>query len=124
MKSAGVSEYFVDIILHACKKNKRACVFKHNGTKEHTKQMDIINMILARPNILIKDPVHEFKFDNLVGNAESPSDVILVQVINITCPSNQQHSTPPILYGWQRCSLAQNSSSTVEMVETTFSFKF
>ena len=82
MKSAGVSEYFVNIILHACKKNKRACVFKHNGTKEHTKQMDIINMILARPNILVKDPVHEFKFDNLVGNAESPSDVILVQVIS------------------------------------------
>ena len=75
MKSTGVSEYLV---------------YMYNGSKEHTRQMDIINVIPARPNISIKNLVQEFKFDKLVGNAESPS------YVSNTCSSNQQHSTPPI----------------------------
>ena len=82
MKSAGVSEYLDNIILHMLRKNKRACVFKCDGAKEDTRQMDTINVISAWPNISIKNPVQEFKFDKLVGNAESPSYVILVQVVH------------------------------------------
>ena len=101
MKSAGVSEYPVYIILHVLRKNKRACVSKCNGTKEHSRQMDIINVIPARPKIAIESLVQEFKFDQLVGNAESHSYVILVQVIDSIILLQY--------YGWQRY-LVQNSS--------------
>ena len=55
----------------------------------------------SRPNISIEDPVQELKFDKLIGNVETPSYVILVQVINSIVLLQY--------YGWQRY-LKRNSS--------------